>query len=180
MGRGKADKLIVWLIVGLAALALHDGYQWLRAAQLNRALVQAGADEHVEADHPLLHFARAHALQQAGDFDAALKAYAAIDPGSDERLASAVRYNLANLYLRRALEHRENGADDLALPLVELAKEYYRELLRRDSGDWSVKYNLELALRMAPEAELEEVEEERNPEHNPRSAAGIQVRKALP
>jgi mxaK protein len=91
-----------------------------------------------------------------------------------------VHYNLANLYLRRALEYRESGADDLALPLVELAKEYYRELLRKDSLDWSSKYNLELALRVAPETELTEVEEERNPEHNPRSAAGIQVRRPLP
>jgi mxaK protein len=91
-----------------------------------------------------------------------------------------IRYNLANLYLRRALQYRDSGADDLALPLVELAKEYYRELLRADSQDWSARYNLELALRVAPETDLDEVQEERNPEHNPRSAAGIQVRKPLP
>jgi mxaK protein len=91
-----------------------------------------------------------------------------------------IRYNLANLYLRRALQYRENNADDLALPLVELAKENYREVLRQNSQNWSAKYNLELALRIVPETELEQVEEERNPEHNPRSAAGIQVRKPLP
>ncbi len=70
--------------------------------------------------------------------------------------------------------------DDLALPLVELSKEYYREVLRENSKDWSAKYNLEVALRIAPETEIEEAEEERNPEHNPRSAAGIQVRERLP
>jgi mxaK protein len=91
-----------------------------------------------------------------------------------------IRYNLANLYLRRALQYRENDADDLALPLVELAKENYRDVLREDSQDWFAKYNLELALRIAPETDLEPVEEERNPEHNPRSAAGIQVRQPLP
>jgi mxaK protein len=91
-----------------------------------------------------------------------------------------ILYNLANLYLRRALQYRENDANDLALPLVELAKENYREVLREDSQDWFAKFNLELALRIAPDADLEEVEEERNPEHNPRSAAGIQVRRPLP
>jgi mxaK protein len=179
MGWRTADKLITWLIVGLAAAALYDGYHLLRASQLNRALVKVEAGEDVNGDHPYVRFARAYALQQDGKFEAALEAYAAIDV-QDDRTRAAIQYNLANLYLRRALQYRESDADDLALPFVELAKEYYRELLREDSQDWSAKYNLELALRVAPETELEEVQEERNPEHNPRSAAGIQVRKPLP
>lgn len=180
MGWRAADKLIVWLIVGLAAAALYDGYHLLRASQLNRALVKVEAGDNVDADHPRLRFARAWALQQDGEFEAALEAYAAIDVRGGDRSGADIQYNLANLYLRRALQYRENGADDLALPFVELAKEYYRELLREHSQNWSAKYNLELALRIAPETELEEVEEERNPEHNPRAAAGIRVRKPLP
>lgn len=180
MGRRAVDKLIVWLIAGLAAAALYDGYFLLRESHVNRALAPAAAGEDVAAGHPRLRFARAWALQQDGKFEAALKAYALIDVRDDDHMRAAVQYNLANLYLRRALQHRENDADDLALPLVELAKEYYRELLREHSHDWPAKYNLEVALRMAPEAELEEVEEERNPEHNPRAAAGVRVRKPLP
>jgi mxaK protein len=180
MGWRAADKLIRWLIVVLAAATLYDGYQLLRVVQVNRALLRVEAGGAVDADHPQLHFARAYAMQQDGEFEAALEAYAAIDVPDGHRMRADIQYNLANLYLRRALQHRENDADDLALPFVELAKEYYRELLREDSENWSAKYNLELALRIAPETELEEVEEERNPEHNPRSAAGIQVRKPLP
>lgn len=180
MGRRAVDKLIIGLIAVLTVAALYDGYLLLRTSQLNRGLAQLAAGEDVAAGHPRLRFARAWALQQDGEFEAALKAYATIDAGDDDRMRAAVQYNLANLYLRRALEHRENDADDLALPLVELAKEYYRELLRDHSHDWPAKYNLELALRVAPEAELEEVVEERNPEHNPRAAAGIRVRKRLP
>jgi mxaK protein len=179
MGSRIAGKLFMGLIAVLAAAALYDGYQWLHASQLNRALVKIEAGEDVGADDPHLQFARAYALQQDGKFEAALEAYAAID-ARDDRLRAAIQYNLANLYLRRALDYRETGADDLALPFVELAKEYYRDLLRRDSQDWFAKYNLELALRVAPEMELAEVEEERNPEHNPRSAAGIQAKKPLP
>jgi mxaK protein len=175
-----ADKLIIGLIALLTVAVLYDGFHLWRASQLNRELAKTEALEYVVGDHPQLRFARAYALQQDGEFDAALEAYAAIDVPRGHRMQGDVHYNLANLYLRRALEYRESGADDLALPLVELAKEYYRELLRKDSLDWSSKYNLELALRVAPETELEEVEEERNPEHNPRSAAGIQVRRPLP
>ncbi|HWM28538.1 MAG TPA: hypothetical protein VNQ14_08775 [Woeseiaceae bacterium] len=175
-----ARKLITWSIAVLAIAVAYDAYHLLRDSQLNRELAAVEAGEDVAGEHPRLRFARARALQQAGQFEAALEAYAAIDVPEGNRLQADLEYNLANLYLRRAFEYRETGADDLALPLVELAKEYYRGLLRRDSHDWSSKYNLELALRISPETELEEPQEERNPEHNPRSAAGIQVRKPLP
>jgi mxaK protein len=181
-----ADKLITALIVLLVAALLYDAFHLLRASQVNRALVtidSAGDVNDVRtlgSDDSHLRFARAYALQQDGKFEPALQAYASIDVPEDDPMRAHTRYNLANLYLRRALQYRDSGADDLALPLVELAKEYYRELLRGDSQDWPAKYNLELALRVAPETDLDEVQEERNPEHNPRSAAGIQVRKPLP
>lgn len=180
MARRAADNLIRWSIVVLAAVLLYDGYQLLRASQLNRALLQIEAGETVDGKHPELAFARAWALQQSGQFEPALESYAAIDVPDEHRLQGSIRYNLANLYFRRGLEYREEGADDLALPLVELAKEYYRELLRVDSQSWPAKFNLELALRISPEKDPEPIEEDRNPEHNPRSAAGIQVRKRLP
>jgi mxaK protein len=180
MGWRAVDKLIPWLIAAAIVAASYDGYHLLHASQLNRALVKVEAEDTEVAAHPHLAFARAYALQQNGEFESALKAYAAIDVPEGHRMRADIRYNLANLYLRRALQYGENDADDLALPLVELAKENYRDVLREDSQDWFSKYNLELALRIAPETELEPVEEERNPEHNPRSAAGIQVRQPLP
>jgi mxaK protein len=180
MGWRTVDRLIPWLIAAVIAAAFYDSYHLLRASQLNRALAIVEAGDTGVAAHPHLAFARAYALQQNGEFESALKAYAAIDVPEGDRMRADILYNLANLYLRRALQYRENDANDLALPLVELAKENYREVLREDSQDWFAKFNLELALRIAPDADLEEVEEERNPEHNPRSAAGIQVRRPLP
>ena len=38
-----------------------------------------------------------------------------------------------------------------ARPLLELAKATYREALRLDPGRWDARYNLERALRAAPE-----------------------------
>lgn len=180
MGWLTGDRLIRSLTIVLMGAAAYDGYHLLRASQLNRDLARVEAGETVDTGDARLQFAHAYALQQRADFEAALKAYAAIDVAAGHPLQADVKFNLANLYFRRALALREGKADDLAFPLIELAKQNYVELLRADSGDWDAKYNLELALAIAPETDLPEALEERNPEHNPHSAAGIQVREPLP
>ena len=59
-------------------------------------------------------------------------------------------YDLGNLHLRQAIQ--AGLADEAqSLPLTELAKQGYRDLLRRDPTDWDARYNLERALRLAPE-----------------------------
>ena len=84
------------------------------------------------------------------DYDGALAAYKAIIQGEREDLRRIALYDLGNLHLRQALQV---GLDDEAqsLPLIELAKQSYRDLLRRDPGDWDTRYNLERTLRLAPE-----------------------------
>jgi mxaK protein len=84
------------------------------------------------------------------DYDGALAAYKAIIQGRREDLRRIALYDLGNLHLRHALQV---GLEDEAqsLPLVELAKQSYRDLLRRDPNDWDARYNLERTLRLAPE-----------------------------
>jgi mxaK protein len=84
------------------------------------------------------------------DYDGALAAYKAVIQGGREDLRRIALYNLGNLHLRQALQI---GLEDEAqsLPLVELAKQSYRDLLRRDPNDWDARYNLERTLRLAPE-----------------------------
>lgn len=84
------------------------------------------------------------------DYDGALAAYKAIIQGGREDLRQLALYDLGNLHLRQALRV---GLDDEAqsLPLVELAKQSYRDLLRRSPSDWDARYNLERTLRLAPE-----------------------------
>jgi mxaK protein len=86
------------------------------------------------------------------DYDGALAAYKAIIQGSREDLRRVALYDLGNLHLHQALKV---GLDDesQSLPLLELAKQSYRDLLRRDTGDWDARYNLERTLRLAPEAD---------------------------
>ena len=84
------------------------------------------------------------------DYDGALAAYKAIIQGRREDLRRIALYDLGNLHLRQALQV---GLEDegQSLPLLELAKQSYRDLLRRDPTDWDARYNLERALRLAPE-----------------------------
>lgn len=166
MSTGRVLPLTRWLLAAAAVLALAaaaDGALWWRDAGHNRAIAagQVPADSAV----PELQFAHAQALtaaigpggtEDAGQVDAVLTAWRALQ--SHPTLGSAARFNSANLLLRQASALRGSGgtATDAAkagqaLPLAELAKEQYRELLRRDPGFWAARYNLERAQRLLPD-----------------------------
>jgi mxaK protein len=51
------------------------------------------------------------------------------------------------------MQVREGVQPGQAIPLIELAKETYREVLRHDPGQWNARYNLERAQRLLPDAE---------------------------
>ncbi|MBT2322795.1 MxaK protein [Variovorax paradoxus] len=94
-----------------------------------------------------LQLARALALAKAGAHDEAQKAYAGlIQGGARDSVARQALFNLGNMYLRQGLA-QETGA----LPLFELGKQRLRDLLRAAPEDWDARYNLERALRLAPE-----------------------------
>lgn len=98
---------------------------------------------------PEARLARAVALSKV-DYDGALAAYKAIIQGNSGDLRQTALYDLGNLHLRQALKSdREDEAQ--SLPLTELAKQSYRDALRKDPMDWDARYNLERALRVAPE-----------------------------
>lgn len=93
--------------------------------------------------------AEATALARVGDFDAAFRRYGGlIEPGRDDALSRQAQYNLGNLVLRQGLASTSPAEQG---PLVELAKQRYRDVLRVDPDDWDARYNLERALRVAPE-----------------------------
>ena len=162
-------------IVVCAALALISGsvmvYQGYRAYDASRFNREIAAGEYSRAgNHASLNgqLARAYALQRSGRFDDAVKGYAQVEAAADDELKRVVLFNLATLYLQRAISSVDDGRD-VSLPLIELAKETFRQLLRVESGDWDAKYNLELAIRLSPEPEDEEVEETITPERTPRA-----------
>jgi mxaK protein len=115
---------------------------------------RAPADNAAASSLPEAQFAYAIALAKRGDYEGALKQYKVLSRGSRADVATDALYNAGNLQLREALkEGRE--ATVRALPLIELAKQSYRGVLRRDPQSWDARYNLERALWLAPE--LDEV-----------------------
>jgi mxaK protein len=134
-----------------AVLAGYEGLRLREAMRVNEAI--AGATN-VDSSLPEAQFAHAVALAKRGDYEGALKEYKVLGRGPRADLATDALYNAGNLQLREALkEGRE--ARVRALPLIELAKQSYRGVLRRDPQSWDARYNLERALWLAPE--LDEV-----------------------
>jgi mxaK protein len=139
----------------LAALALllvaaaFDGVRLWRHQRSNQVILAGRSSR--DADAPELRFAWAFAQAASGADDAALERYRPLQ--GDSALGQAARYNSANLLLRQAVRVRGGDAPGQALPLIELAKEGYREVLRHDPGHWGARYNLERAQRLLPDPE---------------------------
>lgn len=128
---------------------------------------------------PLLaRHAQALALAQAGQDEPALARYRSLY--DDPALGLLARYNAANLLLRRAMALREAGNADKAYPMIELAKEGYRQVLRREPAHRPARYNLERALRLNPEVDAEDINAVA-PEHAERAVTTMRsVSQGLP
>ena len=174
-------KLATIAILSTLILAVcYDGIRLLYDQRFNAALANGDATRANGPDDAHRQFAKAYALQQQRDFKATVKAYAAIDALSHSQLQMDIKFNMANLYFREAAQLRDIGSDDLVMPLIELAKQNYRDILRIDSGRWDAKYNLELALVLAPDLDPVDALDEINPEHSPRALTKTQLREPLP
>jgi mxaK protein len=176
-----ADRLkrVLWLATAALAIAIAwEGLQLHESMRFDEAVRADDLEEAGRLDDPRGAFAVALALQRKGEFEAALHAYGAMR-ATDDALKSALRYNLANLYLRRALELGDAAGADVTGPLIELAKQQYREVLRMDEG-WDARYNLELALSVQPDVDEAETGAEANPEHSRRAVATQRKSERLP
>jgi mxaK protein len=173
-------KRSLWLLA--TVLAVTIGVEGLHIARLVRYDGAVRANDLAVAaklDAPEGAFAAALAMQRKGDTDDALRAYGTIGT-RDTALHTSVQYNLANLYLRRALELGEGAGGDVVGPLVELAKQGYRDVLRTQPHAWDAKYNLELALSVQPDIEAAEAGAEAMPEHSRRAVATQRKYERLP
>lgn len=159
------------LLVLVLLAAAADAWQAWRKARINaQAAAVLAADaaspaSAAESPIPALQFAHAQALTAAlgaapaggassTETEAALRAWRRLH--EDPQLGAAARFNAANLLLRQAqavLAGSDANRVGVALPLIELAKEQYRALLRENPGLWAARYNLERAQRLQPDPE---------------------------
>ena len=160
----------------LLSVAVWQAWQLLRIHRWNAAIGAGYAVVDARAP-PAVRFAAAYARASRGDVEGALNAYRELDGAADVRVRRDAKYNSATLYLQKALALQAGANEAEALTFVELAKQSYREVLRDDSGDWDARYNLERALRLAPDParEAEELPPPPDSRHAPSTAAGASL-----
>lgn len=165
VGSPRRTRAAWWCLVAVALVAAAAAASWALKARDNALIGRAEAPAEAQAEvpaemqgeientTPALLFARAHALAAADQLEPALVRYRALY--GHPSLGGAARYNSANLLLRQALALRDASANPetagQALPLIELAKQGYREVLRADPGQWDARYNFERAQRAQPD-----------------------------
>lgn len=172
MKRSTVHFLFALVVLCLASLAVTSGWKLHQHKKLLKALAAEPAsitldsvsshsdNNNIKSGHPALKLARASALSNGGQFDAAESLLVElIDSQSNQSLAQAAQFNLANHYLRQGSRVDLPGAQ--TRPLLEMAKQRYRDLLRTKPMDWDARYNLERALALAPERV------DVDPEHGP-------------
>jgi mxaK protein len=157
MARLTRTLLSPWLLGGLLLIclagAIQSGIALYTLNSHNQRLVEP---ERIEAAHdtdPLLVFAKAWQLQQAGEPLEAIRLYGGILQRGDARFRARVRYNLGTLYLRDAAKFwKERGLLEYVRinTLLSAAKDNLRESLTLDPGLWDARYNLEYAYRITP------------------------------
>jgi len=165
----RRTRWVLALLALTVLAAVVDLASLWRAARIDALIASGQAVADAPGLPPELRFAQAHALAQSQAASAAresaLNRYRALQ--ADARLGQAARFNSANLLVRQAVEVRASSQPGQAIALLELAKEYYRDVLREDPAQWDARYNLERAQRLLPDPDEEDtgpVEQERNRE----------------
>ncbi len=154
-------RTVLLLLVLTALAAAIDGLLLWRTQQHNEAIAAgrvAAERGGTPPAEPELRFALAAAQAASGADEAALNAFTALH--GDTPLGQAARYNSANALLRQAIKVQAGPQPGQAIPLIELAKETLREVLRHDPQNWDARYNLERAQRLLPETEEADLQPE--------------------
>jgi mxaK protein len=145
----RRTRIVLAVLALLLALSLWDGdrLRWMHS--WNEQIASGKLEPASSTMPPEARFALAFNAAINGDDQGALNGYREVQ--TTPRLAGAARYNSANILVRQAIVLQGSPAPGQAIPLLELAKENYREVLRADPGNWDARYNLERAQRLLPD-----------------------------
>ena len=183
-GSAAIERLMGMLLVMIAVICVFALISEIRhqhyVERFNHALQQQEWEKARQYHESYGLFAEAYGLQQSGEFNEAIKRYGMLESNENNDLRQAAQYNLANTYLHWALSVDLETDNDIALPLVELAKQTYRGLLKENPQHWDAKYNLERALQLFPDIQEAAIQEWQAPENSPRSLATFRADRDLP
>ncbi len=148
-----AAILALVALSGLDAFRLREITRWnAQIAQAERATA-AQSVAAMEGGAPMeARFAAGWAAARRGEVTQAVALYRDVAQARRD-LAGMALYDAGNALMREGERIVAAGDWVGARPLLELAKETYREALRLETGQWDARYNLERALRLAPEGE---------------------------
>jgi mxaK protein len=161
------------ILITLLLLSVFLAYEIWSIARIKNWNQQISKNEiaDMQASSPAqIKFARARELDQKNDQAAALAIYKNLESEAGGTLRNDARFNSGNLYMRKAQVLKNTPQSAQAVPLVELAKQSYREVLRADPHYWDARYNLERALRAQPDADEGSVSEGAAPLNSERAA----------
>jgi mxaK protein len=156
------------------AMAIREGLRLHEAERINTAITTTHISAS-DAQVPQARLAQALSQARAGHFAAALKTYKSLLEENNEIRLPAL-YNLGNLNMREALKNGQGEAQRF-IPLIELAKQSYRDALRSDPGDWDARYNLERALWLSPEYDDPMLERSQTPVRSEHAMSTLQGAK---
>ncbi|HEX4510238.1 MAG TPA: MxaK protein, partial [Burkholderiaceae bacterium] len=173
---GLFGTLAAVLAIATAVSATHLA----RDSRVNHAIASAGTLAPADRVVPEARYAVAVQLAASAPYDTALAAEKAFLLQAPQPLRESMQYDLGNLHLREALRARRTDPT-AGIPLVELAKQSYRDALRANPHDWDARYNLERALALAPEADEANTDDSDPPANKERTVTTAKVeRKELP
>lgn len=149
----KKTWLMIFSLTALfsSAVLVFELWRWDQTRRYNAALESNNFAQAKSYRQDYGLFAKAYAEQQAGQYQAARIIYTSLGKTDDRALRLAALFNLANSYLQQAVKLDLQKQSEQAIPLIELAKHSYRQLLASDSQYWDAKYNLERALQFLPD-----------------------------
>jgi mxaK protein len=154
---------LAWaILLASSAVTLYQGVGHWQVAHTNGQIAAIAAGGQAAPEVQLAQALRLKRQQRYGD---ALAVLSRILAQGGTPLQVAVRYDLGNVYLRQALGLIDSQRPNDALPLLNLAKQAYRQALALDSGFWDAKYNLDVAMRLLPE--LERLDAPEDPQAQP-------------
>lgn len=157
---------LIWVAFAASGLlAVLISGSWVGVARQNALIGEllAGHDAAIatlSSASPEVRLAKAIYLVKQHRPEDALATLSAILEQGDARLQAKIRYNLGNLYLSQAIVQVDAARLDEARTSVTLAKQVYKQAMQRDSQFWDAKYNLETAMRLLPDLDRINIEDE--------------------